>query len=71
MVFRKFKKINEVQPWKLEEKELKEFLTGACATICSIAKNIEPFLPETAEKILKQYSGKVTASEKPLFPRLA
>lgn len=62
------KKINEVQPWKLENLNLEEFLSEATIKILSIAKTLQPFLPETAEKILKQFSGEIKSGE-PLFPR--
>ncbi len=61
--------INEAEPWKLEEKELEEFLDKVIPDINLIAYNLQPFLPETAEKILKQFSGKIKASA-PLFPRI-
>ncbi|MBI2315218.1 methionine--tRNA ligase [Candidatus Daviesbacteria bacterium] len=63
------KKINEVQPWKLEEEKLKEFLSESAVKIRSIALSLKPFLPETADKILQQFSGQVTSSA-PLFPRI-
>jgi hypothetical protein len=37
--------------------------------IRTIAHNLQPFLPETSEKILKQFSGKIKAGQ-PLFPRI-
>lgn len=61
--------INKVEPWKLEEKELKEFLDKVVPEINLIAFNLQPFLPETAEKILKQFDGKIKTGS-PLFPRL-
>ncbi len=63
------KKINETEPWKLEAKQLEEFLSVSTVKIRSIALSLKPFLPETAEKILKQFSGQIK-SQAPLFPRI-
>src|SRR3989338_1132338 len=63
------KKINQVEPWKLEANKLEEFLSESSVKIRSIALTLSPFLPETSQKILKQFSGKVT-SQPSLFPRL-
>lgn len=38
--------------------------------IREIAFNLQPFLPDTAEKILKQFAGPTIQAEKPLFPRI-
>ncbi len=64
------KKTSDTEPWKLEETQLKEFLTEAVTTIRTIAVALQPFLPETADKILQQYSGQIKAGQ-PLFPRIA
>ncbi len=61
--------INEKQPWKLEEKDLAEILLTLCTKIRHIAYNLKPFLPETSDKILKQFSGEIKSST-PLFPRI-
>lgn len=63
------KKINEEQPWTLEGDQLKEKLEDYIKRIQEIAFNLRPLLPETAEKILNQFSGKVKSSA-PLFPRI-
>lgn len=63
------KKINEEKPWELSGEKLEKILLDYVTKIQQIAFNLQPFLPETAEKILKQFSGKVK-SEKPLFPRI-
>jgi methionyl-tRNA synthetase len=63
------KKINEVEPWKLEKPELKEFLAESSIKIRSIALSLQPFLPDTSGKILKQFSGQIK-SDSPLFPRI-
>lgn len=63
------KKINLEKPWELEGPTLKKVITPLAQEIREIAFNLSPFLPETSEKILKQFTGKISA-EKPLFPRL-
>lgn len=63
------KKINEEKPWELEGQALKKTISPIAQEIREIAFNLAPFLPETSEKILDQFTGKISA-EKPLFPRL-
>lgn len=64
------KLINEKKPWELEETpELNDILDDLVIRIRQIGANLQPFLPETSEKILKQFSGKIT-SHPPLFPRV-
>ncbi len=62
--------INENEPWKLSGTKLKEVLEKVVANIKSLAFNLSPFLPETAEKIEKQFTGPKIKSDIPLFPRL-
>ncbi|OGM03149.1 methionine--tRNA ligase, partial [Candidatus Woesebacteria bacterium GWA1_41_8] len=62
--------IQEKKPWVLKGKDLKEILTWLVEEIRGIATEIKPFLPETAEKIERQFAGPAIKSEKPLFPRL-
>ena len=63
------KKINEEKPWELEGTKLKKVISPIAVEIREIAFNLSPFLPQTSEKILDQFTGKVSA-EKPLFPRI-
>ena len=63
------KKINDEKPWKLDGQKLKKTITPIALEIRDIAANLSPFLPETSEKIMNQFTGKVTQSE-PLFPRI-
>jgi methionyl-tRNA synthetase len=63
-------KIEEARPWELEGDDLKDNLETAVSTIRNIAYNLRPFLPETAEKIEKQFAGPKIKAGKPLFPRL-
>ena len=62
--------ININEPWKLEGTKLKEVLTYSINSLIIIAYQLIPFLPETAEKIEKQFKGPKIKSESPLFPRL-
>ena len=62
------KKINREEPWKLADEDLKKTLEVYVSDIQTIGTNLRPFLPETAEKILKQFSGKIKSAA-PLFPR--
>ncbi len=63
------KKINEEKPWGLTGDKAKEILEDLVKKIQHIAFNLQPFLPETAEKILKQFSGEIKSAS-PLFPRI-
>jgi methionyl-tRNA synthetase len=61
--------INEHEPWKSPLEKVAE-ISFEITTLVRIAKTLKPFMPETAEKILKIFdAGKVKAT-KPLFPRL-
>jgi len=62
------KKINREEPWKLADEDLKKTLEVYVSDIQTIGTNLRPFLPETAEKILKQFSSKIKSAA-PLFPR--
>jgi len=61
--------INRTKPWELEEIEAKKVLTDLCQRIVTIAHNLQPFLPNTSEKILLQFSGEIKSGS-PLFPRI-
>lgn len=63
------KKINEEKPWELEGQALKKSITPIAQEIREIAFNLGPFLPQTSQKILEQFTGKVSV-EKSLFPRI-
>jgi len=66
-------KINNSEPWKLLKKQntklfglLEEFVQD----ILNIGLLLQPLLPETAEKIIRQFSSEKIVSQSPLFPRL-
>lgn len=61
--------INRHELWK-DTKNKSRILVDITNTIKQIAYDLKPFLPETAEKIEKQFTGPRIKSEKPLFPRL-
>lgn len=63
------KKVNEEKPWELTGKKLEYVLVELVKRIQHIAFNLKPFLSQTAEKILKQFSGKIKSGT-PLFPRI-
>lgn len=63
------KKINEEKPWELDGRPLKKVISPIAQEIREIAFNLSPFLPTTSQKILDQFTGKVSV-EKPLFPRI-
>ena len=68
--------INKERPWELKpelaNKRLGEIIVGSesLTSLLEIAYALQPFLPETAERILKQFAGPNIKSESPLFPRL-
>jgi methionyl-tRNA synthetase len=62
-------KINQEKPWELTEEKAVPILKDLIDTMQKIAYNLQPFLPETAEKIQKQFSNEIKAG-KPLFPRI-
>ncbi len=63
------KSLDKFAPWKKEVVERKDFLFQCFKTLKSVAFQLQPFIPETAEKILKATSGKIKKIS-PLFPKL-
>ncbi len=63
------KKVNAKKPWELSGDKTKEVLEDLVKKIQHIAYNLQPFLPETAAKILQQFSGKIKSAPA-LFPRI-
>ncbi len=60
------KYIERERPWEKSDKQLL-IINNLLIALSEIAKMLEPFLPETSEKILAQLK---TKKSKPLFPRL-
>jgi len=61
--------INENRVWEQKDEKKTESLEYLVNTLRQIGTDLQPFLPETAEKILKQLTGKVTRGDN-LFQRL-
>lgn len=64
------KAIDREKPWQLKGRRLEIVLQKLVGEIRQIAFNLKPFLPETAEKIEKQFKRPKIKSEKLLFPRI-
>lgn len=64
--------LSETTPWKNpESKESKAAILTALQQVVSVGYHLQPFLPETAAKILTHFTNQaVSRIEKPLFPRL-
>ncbi len=59
------------KPWKMEDKEeIKKVLEPVAQDVLDIAYLLSPFLPQTSEKLIKQFSEKQIKKGEPLFPRL-
>ncbi|MDO8515140.1 MAG: methionine--tRNA ligase [bacterium] len=64
------KHIDQNQPWLIKDQEkLKEVLLEEIKDIRIVAYKLLPFIPASAEKILKQFSGQIRSGD-PLFPRI-
>ena len=61
--------INQHELWKDTKKKIL-ILADITESIRQIAYDLKPFLPETAEKIEKQFAGPKIKSEDALFPRI-
>lgn len=61
------KYIEKEKPWQ-ESPRQKQVIGNLLLVVGEVADMLKPFLPETAEKILKQLKG---GEPKTLFPRLA
>lgn len=63
--------LSEQQPWKMQDlEEIKKTLEPTAQSILNIAQLLEPFLPEAAGKIIKQFSAKQIKKSGSLFPRI-
>ena len=71
--------IERVQPWQVAknrdkdpeaEAHLGEILAHACGALLQVSDMLQPFMPQTAEKIHEMFASGVVPSElTPLFPR--
>ena len=65
------KHIDQHSPWLIKDKnKLQQVLQEEIDELREFTTKLKPFLPETAEKIEKQFKGPKIKSQKPLFPRL-
>lgn len=68
--------LNSEHPWDQEKKKKEEILrrillgTDGIPSPIQVSLALEPFLPETSEKIKKIFSGPVVTAPRPLFPRV-
>jgi methionyl-tRNA synthetase len=65
--------VNEERPWefvKTDTEKVKKTLERCVSEIQEISILLSPFLPETSEKIAKQFNNRKIISSKPLFPRI-
>jgi methionyl-tRNA synthetase len=62
--------LSEKQPWKQTGAEQRQTLQRAVESISAIAEHLQPFMPETADKIKKTFSSGQIAALPALFPRL-
>ena len=62
--------ISQFEPWKKINKEREEKLLNWAKRILEFAWQLQIFLPQTAAKIEKIFSGKTIKIEQLLFPRL-
>lgn len=60
--------INNDKPWETKDTDqIYKYINQ----LIRIAVALQPFLPDTAKKILDQFKGPIIKSQPPLFPRLA
>jgi methionyl-tRNA synthetase len=63
--------LEEKKPWSITNKDiLKKILQVLIDGIRLDARDLRPFLPETADKILEQFKGPKIKARAPLFPRI-
>lgn len=62
--------VSEKRVWELKDQEKTEALTRLVTEIRQIAVDLVPFMPETEEKIEKQFGGEKIVKGESLFPRL-
>ena len=67
------KRIDEEKPWELakngEKEKLEQCLSGLIERLKQVAIESSPFIPETSEKILIVFDGKITPPKTLLFPK--
>jgi methionyl-tRNA synthetase len=63
--------VSEKKVWTLSGDELQAALSQLVGDIRQIARDLSPFMPETAKKIATQYNQEKITKAEPMFPRLA
>lgn len=63
--------LTKKEPWKLEPQSVRAVLTEAVEKILLIGKLLSPFMPDTTQTILKNFSNEKIKAVQPLFPRLS
>jgi methionyl-tRNA synthetase len=64
--------ITRTEPWKIKDvEEVKKVLEPVAENIFNVAELLQPFMPQTAEKILAQFGEKQIKKGEPLFPRIS
>lgn len=66
------KEIESVKPWRndLTQDEEDTIKGSMVMGLLKIGFALQPFLPETAQKILQQFNARTIVSQEPLFPRI-
>ena len=63
--------ITRTEPWKIKDtSELKKILEPIAQDILNVAILLGPFMPTTAEKIIKTFTAEKIIKSEPLFPRV-
>lgn len=62
--------VNDTHPWTLAGEELASVLQQLVDSLINIAILLQPFMPDTAEKIISQFSTGNIEAAPPLFPRI-
>jgi len=57
-------------PWKLQEKELREFLQKAIGDLLLISYNLSPFLPDSSTRTYSLFTHEIKLPIAPLFNRI-
>jgi methionyl-tRNA synthetase len=63
--------LTETKPWQTEGEEKQRLVGEAVEKVLQIAYHLQPFMPETAEKLLATFSAEKIEKIAPLFPRLS
>jgi len=64
------KYLDQTKPWEKKGENRKKTIKEPLRKIRQIALLLKPFLPETAQKIARQFQGPIIKVSKPLFPRI-